>query len=114
MQSQRKKPDSAMPSTITIMPAIKMMVAQLMPAVLSSALPAVYQKPTVKMLLRLRVSVIASMLLIARPKTPARVRMPHANVTWCRSILSITIRMNIAINKMSAKICARFMFLPPS
>ena len=37
IQSQRKNPAFAIPSTIIIIPAIKMIVAQLIPAVLSSA-----------------------------------------------------------------------------
>ena len=39
MHSQRKKPAAAMPSTIIIMPAMKMMVSQLMPVDASAALP---------------------------------------------------------------------------
>ncbi len=50
MHSQRKNPAFAMPSTIIIIPAIKIMVAQLMPLDDSEDSPAAYQKSSVKML----------------------------------------------------------------
>ena len=49
-QSQLKKPAWPMPSTITVMPAIKIIVAQLIPLADS---PPPYQKPSVKRLLTL-------------------------------------------------------------
>ena len=47
MQSHLKNPAAAIPSTMIIIPATKMIVAQLMPAELSEASPAVYQNPLV-------------------------------------------------------------------
>ena len=44
IHSQRKNPTLAIPSTITIIPKIKTMVSQLIPAAASALSPAVYQK----------------------------------------------------------------------
>ena len=80
IHSQRKKPAFAIPSTITIIPARKMIVAQLIPPVLSDEAPASYQNESVKMFLIFNVSSIASMLCIATPNTRTSVASPHTNV----------------------------------
>ena len=105
MQSHWKKPARAIPSTMTIMPAMKMIVDQLMPDE-DSASPAEYQKPGVKILPTFSVSRMALPLRIARPNTRIRVSSPHPSVTICRSILSRTIRTNITTKRMTANICA--------
>ena len=80
IHSQRKKPAFAIPSTITIIPARKIIVAQLIPPVLSDEAPALYQNESVKMFLIFNVSSIASMLCIATPNTRTSVASPHTNV----------------------------------
>lgn len=80
IHSQRKKPAFAIPSTITIIPTRKIIVAQLIPPVLSDEAPASYQNESVKMFLIFNVSSIASMLCIATPNTRTSVASPHTNV----------------------------------
>ncbi len=64
-----------------IMPAMKRMVDQLMPAVLSS--PAPYQKPAVKNERRLSASQIAAGECIQTPKTRISTSAPLTSViTW--------------------------------
>lgn len=106
MHSQRKNPALAMPSTIIIIPAIKMMVAQLIPLELSSEAPAVYQKPGVKMFAMFSVDHTASKLLRQIPNTITSVASPQQRVTMWRSILSIIISTNITTNISTAAICA--------
>ena len=106
IHSQRKKPASAMPSTIIIMPAMNMMVSQLMPVLAAACAPAEYQKCVETMLCKFKVSLTASKLCIPTPNTSTQVKRPAISVTICRCILSITMKMNIAINIISAVICA--------
>ena len=80
MQSQRKNPAFAMPSTIIIIPARKMIVAQLMPLVDSSA-PAEYQKDGVNIVFRFSVCIIADGLCMQIPNTITSVRIPQPIVT---------------------------------
>ena len=64
-----------------IIPAMKIMVAQLIPLVASSALPAAYQKLLVKILDIFSVSRTASMSFIMIPNTPISVVAPQNKVT---------------------------------
>ena len=84
-----------MPSTMIIMPAIKVMVSQLMPVEVVAA-PIWYQKFGWKMLYRLSASNTARPLRMHRPNTTVRVRKPHPRVAMCRSTFSVTIRKNMA------------------
>ena len=106
MQSQRKNPAFAIPSTIIIIPARNMIVAQLTPPVLSDELPASYQKPSVNMFLTLSVSVKALILCIDRPNTRTAVASPQHSVTRHFSILSVIMSTNITIKMVSARIFA--------
>jgi hypothetical protein len=76
--SQRKKPALAMPSTITIIPATKMMVSQLIPLELLS--PELIQKFPVMMVFRFSVSIIACGLFMHTPKTMMSVAAAHPSV----------------------------------
>ena len=76
--SQRKKPALAMPSTITIIPATKMMVSQLIPLELLS--PELIQKFPVMMVFRFSVSIIACGLFMHTPKTMMSVAAAHPRV----------------------------------
>ena len=87
-----------------IMPAMKMIVAQLMPTETPSDSP--YQKGSVKMVLRLSVFMMASVLCMHRPNTMAITRPPLTSVTYWRSTLSMTIITNIARKITTAMICA--------
>ena len=80
-QSQSKKPASAIPSTITIIPHKKMMVAQLTPEVCSDASSAAYQKLGLKIPPIASVSRNASRLRMPTPNTNTLVKAPHDNVT---------------------------------
>ena len=104
-QSQRKNPALAIPSTITIIPAIKIMVAQFIPLELSLPLPEVCQNSVVNMLLMFKVSIIAFGLLIQIANTIIIVARPQPRVTQWRGILSIIISANISTNITMAKIC---------
>ena len=66
-----------------IMPAMKRMVDQLMPAVLSS--PAPYQKPAVKNERRLSASQIAAGERIQSPNTRTSTKAPLTSVMMWRS-----------------------------
>ena len=101
--SQRKKPAFAIPSTMIIMPAIKIMVSQLIPDEAPPS-PTWYQKSTVKMLATLSVSQTAVPLCMHKRNTITIVSSPAPSVIHCLSILSITIRTNIATNIVAAKI----------
>ncbi len=118
MQSQRKKPAWAMPSTMIIMPAKNRMVAQLMPLVLSEASPAAYQNSSVPICATFKVSQKASKLRMAKPKTNTQVAAPQPKVTMWRSILSIMIMTNIMTKIVTAKILANisfsFLFIIPA
>ena len=70
-----------MPSTMIIIPAMNMIVAQLMPALLSSAAPDTCQNSRVNILLRFSVVRIASRSLITKPNTTVSVRKPQPSVT---------------------------------
>lgn len=94
MHSHRKKPLSAMPSTITIMPAIKSMVSQLMPVVVSTS-PREYQKVGEIKLWKLRDSATAAGSRIQSPNTMTRVARPQARVTRWRGNFSSTSSKNI-------------------
>ena len=111
MQSQRKKPTFAIPSTMIIMPAIKMIVCQLIPEEASLDSPAAYQNPVVKKLCKFRVRMIAPMLCIPSPKTRSRVRRPHASVIHCLSQISRMISRNMARKMMIANTCANICVL---
>ncbi len=80
MHSHLKKPALAMPSTIIIIPAIKIMVAQFIPEVLSEDSPALYQNSVVKMFCRLSVSQNASKLRKHNPNTITAVARPLPSV----------------------------------
>ena len=105
MQSHLKKPAFAMPSTITIIPAINIIVAQFIPLELSPPSDAVYQKPAVKMLFKLSVFDIASMLCMLIPNTTSIVSPAQISVTRCRSIFSDITSANISTKINKAKIC---------
>ena len=92
-----------MPSTMIIMPAIKMIVAQLIPLEDSSASFA-YQKPTVKMFFTLRVSITASHECIPKPNTKSSVKAPQTKVIHWRSKISRMIITNITQKIETAKI----------
>ena len=77
--SHLKKPAFAIPSTIIIIPAIKIIVDQLIPDDSSSFVE--YQKLDVNMLLTLSVFTMALPLCIISPNTTPNVNMPHASVT---------------------------------
>ena len=79
IHSHLKKPAFAMPSTIIIMPAMKMIVAQLIPEELSSEAP--YQKPWVNMLPMLSVCQMAFISFMQIPNTRTRVASPQQRVT---------------------------------
>ena len=110
IQSQRKKPTRAIPSTITIIPAIKTIVSQFIPQEASADSPGRYQKSGLIMLPKLRVSFTASRLCIHTPKTSIRVSAPQPRVTYCRSILSVTISKNIPTKITAAMICEIIVF----
>ena len=93
-----------MPSTITIMPAIKIMVAQLIPLELSSACPAVCQNDDVKMLFKFNVCVMAEKLCMHTPKTMTSVARAQSSVTTWRSSFSEITRPNMSTNIVTAKI----------
>ena len=105
MQSQPKKPACAMPSTMTIMPAMKVMVAQLMPELASSA-PAEYQNDGVTKSASDSEFQMASGLLMQTPNTKTSVSRPHESVTMWRSILSMTMSTNMTRKMTSAMICS--------
>ena len=106
MHSQRKKPAFAMPSTMIIIPAMKMIVDQLMPEDASSPAVPAYQKLTVKMLRTFSVSNMAGRLRSPTPCTKTRVSRPHPRVVYWRSIFSVTTSTNITTKMATAKICA--------
>ena len=80
MQSHVKKPARFIPSTMTIIPAIKIMVAQLIPLESSDACPTVCQKLVVKMLLTFNTSMIACPLCRQIPRTKMMVSNPQPSV----------------------------------
>ena len=104
-QSQRKNPAFAIPSTITIIPAMKIIVAQLIPLELSLPCPDVCQNSRVNILLTLSVSIIALGLFIQIANTITIVASPQPSVTQCLGILSIIISANISTKITMAKIC---------
>ena len=114
MHSQRKKPTRAIPSTMIIIPVKNRIVAQLIPLDSSAASPAEYQKPGVKILCTLSVSTIADFINppspptrpIPTPNTRSSVRRPQARVTYCFSIFSVMIMINITIKIVTARILA--------
>ena len=112
MQSQRKNPAFAMPSTMIIIPAMKRIVSQLIPEEASPASPAVYQNPGVKIVWTFRVRMTASRLCMPTPKTNIRESRAHPRVTICRSSTSVMMRTNMARKIRIAKICA--VILKPS
>ena len=81
MHNQRKNPAFPIPSTMIIMPAMKIMVSQLIPAEASPPCPAGYQKLNVKIARRFSVSQIAAGLCITNPNTRTSTRRPHTSVT---------------------------------
>lgn len=105
-QSQRKKPDLAIPSTIIIIPKTKIMVDQFMPVVASPASPASYQKDSVKILLMFIVCQKAVILRIQTPKTATIVKNPQAKAITCLSSFSDKINKNIAKKIIIAAACA--------
>ena len=102
--SHRKNPAFAIPSTITIMPATKIMVSQLMPLELLS--PALIQNLPVKIDLILSVSVMAAGLFMQMPKTMSRVAAAHPSVIQCLGILSSMISANISTKITTATIAS--------
>ena len=106
MHSQRKNPLSAMPSTITIMPAIKKMVSQLMPVEVSPPLSAANQNGVCTMLCTLSAFITAPMSCISRLNTTSSVSSAADSVTICRSTFSLMISPNIPIKITIAAICA--------
>ena len=112
MQSQRKNPTLAIPSTIIIIPAMKMIVCQLMPEEASEDSPAAYQKAVVKMLFTFSVSQTALMLRIPSPNTRTSVSRPQPRVIRCLSHTSRIIRTNMARNMISAKNLCCHLFFP--
>ena len=70
-----------MPSTMTIIPVIKMMVLQLMPLCISPPWPTVYQKVGSIMVCRARDAFTASKLCMARMKTTRMVAPPATRAT---------------------------------
>ena len=67
---------------MTIIPAIKMIVAQLIPLELSDALPASYQKSGVKMDWIFNVSIAAFISCMNTPNTSTSVARPQPRVTY--------------------------------
>ena len=106
IHSQRKNPAFAIPSTITIIPAMKMIVAQLIPLELSDASPASYQKPGVKMEWIFSVSNAAFISCMHTPNTSTSVARPQPSVTYCLSILSVIMSANITRKMTTAITCA--------
>ena len=111
MQSQLKKPACAMPSTMIIMPAMKVMVAQLMPELASSA-PAEYQNEGVMKSDSDSDDHMASGLRMQMPKTMTSVSRPQESVTMWRSILSMTMSTNMTRKITKASICATESIIP--
>ena len=91
---------------MTIIPAKNRIVAQLTPADSSSAAPLSYQKLSVKMLFKFKVSITARPLCIATPNTSTRVAAPQARVTKWRSNLSRMIKTNIRMKMIPASTLA--------
>ena len=104
MQSHWKKPLSAMPSTMIIMPARNTMVSQLMPPL--SEASALYQKEVWKKLSRFRVSHTAEMLCMQTPKTSNSVAAAQTRVTRCRGAFSVMMKPNMMRKMIVAKIWA--------
>ena len=94
MHSQWKKPLSAMPSTMIIIPQMKKIVSQLIP-VEAEPPPWLIQKEGSAMLYRLSASHAAAPLCMQTPNTTTRVSPPHTSVTRCRGNFSMTMRANI-------------------
>ena len=116
--NQRKKPASAIPSTIIIIPVMKMIVSQLIPASTVGIAPSAtasepYQKVGLIMLLKFRVSSILPTSCMQIPNVTSKVSAPQPKVTYCRSILSMTIRTNMVMKIITAVICA-IVIMPPS
>ena len=106
IQIHRKNPTLAIPSTIIIIPAIKIIVDQLTPTEASSAAPAAYQNSVVNMHFKFSAFQIASGERITNPNTKISVNAPQSRVTICLSILSNTISTNITTKITVARICA--------
>ena len=109
MHSHLKNPTRAIPSTIIIIPEMKMIVAQLIPLDSPSPPSAAYQNPSVKMFSTLSVLRAASAECMPRPNTRISVRAPHTRVVHCRSNISRMMRMNITTKMETDKICANNM-----
>ena len=73
MHSQVKKPVRAIPSTIIIIPAMNMIVAQFTPLFMDASTFFAYQKLEAVIELRLSEVHTASMLCMQRPNTMIRV-----------------------------------------
>lgn len=105
IHSHRKNPTRPIPSTMIIIPAINIMVAQLIPLEDSLVSPVWYQKSIVPISLKFRVFTMASMLCIPSPNTKMSVSNPQSSVTTCRSNFSVTINKNITRKITTAMIC---------
>ena len=108
IHNQRKNPTRAIPSTITIIPNRKMMVAQLTPLLDS---PPPYQNPNVPIVLKFKVSTTACIECNPSPNTKTNVKRPQPRVMYCFSTTSVTIRINIATKITTANTCANI-FVP--
>ena len=98
---------------MTIIPAINMIVDQLIPLDDSTDSSVTYQKSTVKILCRFKVSMTASTLRIPKPNTKSSVKIPQPIVMFCLSKCSITIIINITTKITNAKICAIVIAINP-
>ena len=95
--NQRKKPEFPIPSTIIIIPARKIIVAQLIPEEDSSpALAPTYQKESLRKSPRARTSRTACASAIQRLKTTRIINKAQVSETHCLSNFSETISKNIA------------------
>ena len=104
MHSHWKKPLSAMPSTMIIMPARNTMVSQLMPPL--SEASALYQKEPWKKHSRFRVSHTAETLRMQTPKTSSSVAAAQTRVTRWRGAFSVMMKPNMMRKMIVARIWA--------
>ena len=93
-----------MPSTIIIIPAINIIVAQLIPPDADSPSPAVYQKEGVIKFLTASASMILLGLFMIMPKITTITTAAQSSVAHCLSIFSVITRANIIKKTTSAKI----------
>ena len=102
-QSQEKNPEIAIPSTMIIMPKMKIIVCQLIPFVLSVASAPARQKSTDVKDWKFSVSNNAVELCIQTPNTRMSVATLQSVVAMCRGIFSVIMNANITRKIMTAR-----------